>query len=68
MNKRKKIYTYLETKDETKITQNKEPKIKKKWENKTSENDSGEKNIGYRLMGKTKNKTRCSSGEKAQLN
>ena len=42
MNKRKKIYTYLETKDETKITQNNEPKIKK-WENKTSENDSGEK-------------------------
>ena len=29
MNKRKKKYTYLETKDETKITQNKEPKIKK---------------------------------------
>ena len=42
-------------------------KSKNKWKNKT-ENDSGEKNIGYRLMGKTKNKTRCSSGEKAQLN
>ena len=28
MNKRKKKYTYLETKDETKITQNNEPKIK----------------------------------------
>ena len=40
MNKRKKKYTYLETKDETKITQNNEPKIKKQWKNKTSENDS----------------------------
>ena len=36
---KKKKYTYLETKDETKITQNNEPKIKK-WKNKTSENDS----------------------------